>query len=164
MIDLSTIDLKSLPWLPLDEKTAFTKQSAIYFAIDSLSNVQYIGRSQNVHGRWASHHRYDQLSTMGGVKIAYLFVDLPELLPEIEAALIEYFNPPLNTVKPNLATKKFKPRSIALTSKGNDKMLAIYVSQEMFEQLEELAATEDRSISNFTRNLIAATLEQRTKK
>jgi predicted DNA-binding protein len=42
---------------------------------------------------------------------------------------------------------------------GNDKRLVVYVSQEMFEQLESLAEKEDRSISNFTRNLIAQALE-----
>lgn len=41
MINPSTIDLKTLPWLPLTEKAAFPKQSAIYFAIDSLRCVQY---------------------------------------------------------------------------------------------------------------------------
>jgi predicted DNA-binding protein len=48
-----------------------------------------------------------------------------------------------------------------ITSKsgGNEKRLVVYVSQEMFDQLEELATKEDRSISNFTRNLISQALE-----
>jgi hypothetical protein len=29
---------------------------------------------------------------MGGVRIAYLSIDAPDLLPEIEEALIEHFN------------------------------------------------------------------------
>lgn len=47
------------------------------------------------------------------------------------------------------------------TSKGggNEKRLVVYISQEMFEQLEEFATREDRSISNFTRNLISQALE-----
>lgn len=40
-------------------------------------------------------------------------------------------------------------------SKGNDKRLVVYVSQELFCELETLATKEDRSTSNFTRNLIA---------
>jgi predicted DNA-binding protein len=44
-------------------------------------------------------------------------------------------------------------------SRGNEKRLVVYVSQEMFEELEELATKEDRSISNFTRNLISQALE-----
>ena len=104
MINPSNLDLKSLPWLPLTEKSAFPKQAAIYFAIDSLGCVQYIGRSVNVRARWGSHHRYSQLDAIGGVKVAYLFVDMPELLPQIETALIAYFQPVLNIFKANCLT------------------------------------------------------------
>ncbi|MBW4508353.1 MAG: hypothetical protein KME29_02640 [Calothrix sp. FI2-JRJ7] len=45
-------------------------------------------------------------------------------------------------------------------SKGNDKRLVVYVSQELFQELETLATKEDRSTSNFTRNLIASAVEQ----
>jgi predicted DNA-binding protein len=45
-------------------------------------------------------------------------------------------------------------------SKGNDKRLVVYVSQELFQELENLAFKEDRSTSNFTRNLIAVAVEQ----
>lgn len=96
MINPSTIDLKALPWLPLEEKTAFPRRPAIYFAIDSLGNVQYIGRAKNVHSRWGKHHKYQALSAIADIKIAYLFIDTPELLPDIEQALIGYFDPPLN--------------------------------------------------------------------
>jgi predicted DNA-binding protein len=47
---------------------------------------------------------------------------------------------------------------------GNDKRLVVYVSQEMFEKLEVLAEKEDRSISNFTRNLISQALDNLEKK
>lgn len=99
MIDPATINLTTLPWLPLEEKTAFPKRPAIYFAIDSLGNVQYIGRAKNVKARWGSHHKYNELAAIANIKVAYLFVDLPQLLPQIETALIEYFDPPLNTIK-----------------------------------------------------------------
>ncbi|NMG20700.1 GIY-YIG nuclease family protein [Brasilonema bromeliae] len=95
----SDIDLTSLPWLPLEEKAAFPKRPAIYFAIDSFGTVQYIGKSVNVRHRWGSHHRYEKLKNIGNIRIAYLFVDLPELLPEIEQALIKHFHPQLNTVR-----------------------------------------------------------------
>jgi metal-responsive CopG/Arc/MetJ family transcriptional regulator len=42
----------------------------------------------------------------------------------------------------------------------NDKRLVVYVSQELFQELETLATKEDRSTSNFTRNLIASAVEQ----
>jgi excinuclease UvrABC nuclease subunit len=87
MINPSSIDLKTLPWLPLEEKTAFPKQAAIYFAIDSLGCVQYIGRSVNVRTRWCTHHKYSQLNSIDNIRIEYLFVDIPKLLPQIEEAL-----------------------------------------------------------------------------
>ncbi|WP_051469885.1 GIY-YIG nuclease family protein [Fischerella sp. PCC 9605] len=114
MINPSTLDLKTLPWLPLDEKTAFPKRPAIYFAIDSLGNIQYIGRAKNVRSRWSKHHKYEELNAIGNIKIAYLFIDLLDLLPEIETALIEYFNPPLNIqlkiVTENIESKLLKSK------------------------------------------------------
>lgn len=59
-----------------------------------------------------------------------------------------------------LATVARKPSG----DKGNDKRLVVYVSQEMFEELEKRAESEDRSISNYTRNLIASVLEKDTVK
>ena len=44
--------------------------------------------------------------------------------------------------------------------KGNDKRLVVYISQEMFEELERRARNEDRSVSNYTRNLIASVLSK----
>lgn len=97
MINPSSIDLSSLPWLPLDARSAFPRQPAIYFAIDSQNQIQYIGRSINPQTRWQYHHQYRQLQAIGSIRIAYLFMDA-DLLPEIEEALISWFNPPLNTV------------------------------------------------------------------
>lgn len=48
--------------------------------------------------RWVAHHKYKELEMIGGIKIVYLFVDSPELLPQIESALIFYFDPPLNVL------------------------------------------------------------------
>lgn len=96
MINPSEINLSSLPWLPLDARSAFPKNPAIYFAIDPQGKIQYIGRSLNPKSRWANHHKYEQLEAIGSVKIVYLFVDSPDLLSEIESALILWFDPPLN--------------------------------------------------------------------
>lgn len=98
MIDPSKIDFSVLPWLPLEEKAAFPRQPAIYFAIDASGIVQYIGRSTNPKVRWQQHHKFEDLQKVGFIKIAYLFIDLPDILPVIEAALISWFKPPLNTV------------------------------------------------------------------
>jgi hypothetical protein len=58
--------------------------------------VQYIGRSNNIQYRWLQHHRKLQLEQIGGVKIAWIELSDENLLSEIEKALIEWFDPPLN--------------------------------------------------------------------
>lgn len=98
MIDPKAVDLASLPWLPLSERSAFPRQPAIYFAIDSTEKVQYIGISKDPKQRWSRHHRYEQLRSAGKVRIAYLFVEDVALLKSIEAALIAWFHPPLNVI------------------------------------------------------------------
>jgi excinuclease UvrABC nuclease subunit len=96
MFNPSAIELKSLPAIALEEKAKLPPHPGIYFAIDSLGTVQYIGLAINVRNRWNNHHRFNQLKLIGGVRIAYLYVDAPELLPEIETALIQHFQPLLN--------------------------------------------------------------------
>lgn len=86
----------NLPSVPLDCRKALPECPGIYFAIDSAGAVQYIGRSNNIRQRWLTHHRYSQLEALGSVAVAWLQVSDSLLLPSIEAALIEYFQPLLN--------------------------------------------------------------------
>lgn len=119
MINPAEINLDALPWLPLDAKTVFPTKPAIYFAIDSQGAIQYIGKSKNPKVRWGQHHRYEQLRAIGGVRIVYLFVDAPELLLEIESALIEWFDPPLNVFGRNCDRQP----PLATDNQGNLKRL-----------------------------------------
>lgn len=96
MIDPSSIDINSLPWMPLTEKSVFPEQPAVYLAIDRHGAVQYVGQSVNPQKRWAHHHHCKSLLELGEVRIAYVFVDYEHLLPT-EAGLIKKFTPPLNT-------------------------------------------------------------------
>jgi hypothetical protein len=95
MIDPESLDLKLLPWLPLDAKSDFPTQSAIYFAIDSQGIIQYIGRAENPRQRWKNHHKIKKLIKIGSIRMSYLFLDA-DLLPEVEKALIAWFKPRLN--------------------------------------------------------------------
>lgn len=141
MINPETLDIKALPWLPLEEKSAFPKKPAIYFAIDSQGTVQYIGRSVNVHQRWGNHHKYGVLSKIERIKIAYLFVDTVELLPKIETALIEWFDPLLNNSfskrkKPNYAqVSGYVQKDKALKFKINCTALQITQSEALDEAI-----------------------------
>lgn len=97
--DLTQIDLRSLPSILLSERKSLPKKvSAIYFALSSSDEVLYIGRAVCLHDRWSGqkHHRRVQLEELGGVRIAWMQVSDPVLLPEIETALIKHFSPLLN--------------------------------------------------------------------
>jgi hypothetical protein len=56
-----------------------------------------------------------------------------------------------------LATVARKPSS----EKGNDKRLVVYITEEMYNKLELAAKKEDRSISNYARNLLSSILESK---
>jgi len=95
MINPATVDPAALPSVALADRRSLPAEPCIYFAIDGQGVVQYIGRSVNISKRWENHHRYRALSPMQGARIAYMHVDV-DLLPQVESALIEWFNPPLN--------------------------------------------------------------------
>ena len=96
MINPSNLNLSTLPSVPLEARSRLPRSSGIYFAIDSLGTVQYIGLSKDIKQRWTQHHNCKRLNAIGGVKIAYLLVSDLKLLPTIESALIQWFMPPLN--------------------------------------------------------------------
>lgn len=93
MIDPESLDLATLPSLPLSERKQLPATPCVYFAM-SNGSVQYIGRSINLKTRWSAHHHYHDLATDSC--IAWILVSDPSLLPQIERALINWFNPPLN--------------------------------------------------------------------
>lgn len=97
MIKPEEIKIQHLPSVDLLKKDSLPKLPGIYFAIDSLDRVQYIGQSENLYRRWLDHSRYSDFKRIGKVRIAYLFISSKELLPQVEAALIYYFNPSLNS-------------------------------------------------------------------
>jgi hypothetical protein len=166
MINPKALDIKTLPWLPLEEKAAFPKKPAIYFAIDSQGTVQYIGRSVNVRHRWGSHHKYDVLSEIGNVKIAYLFVDTVELLPKIEAALIEWFKPPLNNSLSSFTNTSEKinfncePCHTKAPNMGKTERVSVVMPSELKKKLETLCKLENRSMSNMVTTLIQQAVTQ----
>jgi hypothetical protein len=129
MIDLNTLDVHSLPCEDIENKGLLPEIPTIYFAIDSNNLIQYIGRAKNTKQRWLCHHRYNQLSKIGGVRIAYLRIDCIELLPEIESVLIEHFNPPLNNTD---------------VDRGDKKPVSILLPVELYQQLVNDATKEKK--------------------
>ncbi|MGL5061898.1 MAG: GIY-YIG nuclease family protein [Microcoleus sp.] len=92
MINPLAINPLSLPCVSVEDRKRLPKTPSIYFAIDAQNQIQYIGRSINPRQRWANHHRFGEVQNC---RISYFECDAI-LLSEIELALIDYFNPPLN--------------------------------------------------------------------
>lgn len=117
MISPETIDLHSLPSLPLKKRSKLPHISGIYFVIDAPGTIQYIGRSADLKYRWLSHHRYLELKAMKGIRVAWMEINDSRLLPEIELILIRYFCPPLNNrgllkVVPEQKIVEARPRAV----------------------------------------------------
>lgn len=87
MSGVSIIDIDTLPSV-----------AAIYFVVSGITGLLYIGRARNLHDRWKTHHRFDQLTRYRYVNIAW--ISFPNLesdhLIDLEAAYIKQFRPPLN--------------------------------------------------------------------
>lgn len=128
MLDFDSIDVLSLPSVGLDDRATLPPVAAIYFAIDSRGVIQYIGRTINLQIRWLSHHRYRDIKGLGDVQIAWLNFSDPDLLPEIEEALISHFSPPLNgkilPVPPRARSLRWRLREVMSRYKISNKHLA----------------------------------------
>jgi hypothetical protein len=95
-MNTSIIDPLELPSLSLLERYSLPSCCAIYFVLLG-EQVLYVGRSINLAQRWLSHHRWNQLTqTYPTARIAWVECSDSELLPKLEAALIERFSPKLN--------------------------------------------------------------------
>lgn len=98
--------IDALPALNLCERKRLPECAAIYFVRSDDGTVLYIGRARNLRQRWAQHHRTAQLMTYPGVSLAWLSVDDPALLDEIERACIAYFSPLLNGTESHSPVRK----------------------------------------------------------
>jgi len=153
MINPSELNLSTLPSVRIEDKKQLPSTPCIYFAIDSQGVIQYIGKSVNPAQRWVKHHRYARLAGMDSVKIAYLTLD-SELLLEVEAALIKWFDPPLNGWKDRLA------RSPDAKKEATDKpKVSVYLETELKDKAESAAKKDGRSLSNWIRELIRREVE-----
>jgi hypothetical protein len=139
MINPESLDLKALPSMPLSDRRNLPIISCIYFALSS-GKVQYIGRSANLQQRWIQHHRQQYLDINSN--IAWLEISNIDLLPQIEAALIEWFKPPLNREFADSAIKK-------IATKSGKARIVVCVEDDLKQSLEILAKRQRRSLSNF---------------
>lgn len=107
-----SIKLSELPSVPLEWYKGLPKCAAIYIAYSEYEEVLYVGRSVDLQNRWKGHHRIDQLIQVGNVRLAWIEVSNSKLLPAIETALIEYFQPRFNfaACKPRIGLTKLRKK------------------------------------------------------
>jgi DNA-binding Xre family transcriptional regulator len=127
MIEIDSVNPLDLPSVPLEQRSQLPETSCIYFAIDGEGVVQYIGQTKNLKRRWKAHDKGVELGAIGGVKISYLDCDTT-LLNDIEKALIDWFDPPLNSrLRTHLAVNTDESRiEIRLKQARESKQLSQY--------------------------------------
>lgn len=146
-MNVNSIDPLSLPSLPLKNRRSLPNCPAVYFVLAG-ERILYIGRAINLAQRWAAHHRWNQLLQFDTlVKIAWIECSEVQLLDEIEAALIEQFNPELNG-KPNLYGKE----GLAV--------IRIFMPSELREDFKTVCALEKSTMNKVVVELIEGYREQ----
>lgn len=89
----------SLPSVTLEERSSLPEIAGIYFVLSGTTTILYIGKSVHLQRRWQAHHRFYQLRSFDGVRIAWLALAqlTEEELTSREEAYIDHFQPFLNT-------------------------------------------------------------------
>lgn len=125
---VNTLSIQDLPFVMFSDRKKLPNSPCVYLVLDKLGQVLYVGRSINASQRWESHHKYNALKNLEGVKISYLEIDEP-LLYSVEKALIAWFKPPLNeTDKHTLRGIEALRREKGLTQSQVAKALDVDVS------------------------------------
>ena len=141
-MSVKTINISTLPSIPLCNRTQLPKCPGIYFVLDG-DCVLYIGKSISLRDRWATHQRWQQFAKLGSsLKIAWLESNDIEALSSIEKALIKSFNPVFNNTSIH--------NQITFTCKN-----------ELKEQLIEWAESENRTLSNLVETLAENALKEK---
>jgi GIY-YIG catalytic domain-containing protein len=143
MFSPESLNLETLPAVSLENRKRLPQTAGIYFAIDAAGAVQYIGQSINLRQRWKGHPCQGYIANGG--RIAYLEVSDPTLLKEIETALIQWFEPPLNDRRCNLAPK----------------IISFRLLLESYDLFMELAKEEGKSPTILAREVLERYIAER---
>ncbi len=93
-MNIAHVDPFSLPSVLLQNKLLLPRRGGVYFVLER-STILYIGKAQNLRGRWSKHHRMRLLEHRKQVLISWLECENPER-DELEKDLIQYHDPVLN--------------------------------------------------------------------
>lgn len=149
MIDPAAVDFFVLPSAPIRYRRApvLPAVTGIYAAIDGYGLIQYIGKSVNIGGRWKSHDKRGHLWQMEDVRIAYLECEKEEL-HTLEKALIQRFDPPLNT---GMTERAKKPKR---------ESMPLQMNRDLYKELERCADKRGSSMKRLARIAILEYLQR----
>ena len=119
MMDL-IFDLSSVSSLPVEQRSELPRISALYFAVDEVGRVLYIGETGNLKSRWRCHQQFRTLKDLGGIRIAYL--PMPKKVGSrryMERNFLDLFSPPLNQRKPHFFPKRSRKELLEFFLNGN---------------------------------------------
>jgi len=126
--------------------------AAIYFVLGDNNQVLYVGRAKSLCFRWQSHHRLADFKKIPELHIAYLTFTDAMLLPDIEKALIAYFDPPFNNYWPH--PSKFRQTSVRVDATilrkarfyldEENKSIQEFLSEQLERYVEEREQASDR--------------------
>jgi hypothetical protein len=119
LIDLESLDLATLPSLPLGQRASLPNIVAIYFVLDA-ERLLYVGRATFLRQRWYQHHRLDAFLPLPQVHIAWLAIANHADLALLESQCIAYFKPIYNGIQPSathgeIPAIAYPPRPFART-------------------------------------------------
>lgn len=95
MILPASVDLNSLPSVPLSQAHSLPAIAALYFCL-SNSQPLYIGITGDLNRRWQAHHKTIALLNYSDVKIHYLAIAPEQVTDNLERQFIDYWQPSLN--------------------------------------------------------------------
>ncbi len=147
---LQAIDPFQLPSLPLSQAADLPEAPSIYFVLDG-DKILYIGRSVKLRQRWdfsRSHHVLPRLFERTKMRVAWLECSDPGLMGDVEMALINHFEPPLNIRRQSKLTEK------------DSVQVSVIMPKELKERLQEFAKPKRWSLSQAGLVLIEEALDR----
>ena len=150
MISPESIDFLALPSVQLSDKRSLPHCPAIYFVLDG-EEVVYIGQTNSLLLRWQAHHKLKECKALKNPRIAWIEISDTTLVLDIEAALIEWFKPPLNKHGWREIQPSFKKHGWRETKKRYQIMLTKTASVELDKVSQELETSRSELIEKVIR-------------
>jgi excinuclease UvrABC nuclease subunit len=122
-IDPAQIDLTALPSLSLAQRQTLPRCAALYFVVEPDNTIVYIGRAVSLQQRWKSHRCVHLYAGQPQMRLVWLAVSDPTLLPGIETACIAFFEPRDN--HPRFKPSTVRPHYVLQTVRFPDELLDI---------------------------------------